>query len=181
MLQYQCRLSEQDYIDFNLFTVHSNPAYKRAILLVRLILPAMFLVLTAFSLAAKREGVLIQTVIYAVVILIWELLVKRLYDFITLRTIKTQLKNSGSLYAPEYTLSFNEDHILESTQQTESRVSYEKLERIAVHMGAVYVYPTSVTAMIIPAAQFPAEADRERLLAFLGQRRGDLQIEREEK
>ena len=181
MLQYQCRISEQDYIDFNLFTLRGNPAYKRAMLLVRLILPAMFLVITAYSLAVKREGVLVQTVIYGIAILIWELTVKRLYDFITLRTIKTQLKNGGSLYAPEYTVIFGEDHILEITPQTESRVSYEKIERIAVHMGSVYIYPTSVTAMILPAAVFAAEADRERLLGFLAQRRGALQKEREEK
>ena len=181
MFSYQCRLSEKDYIDFNLFTLRGNPAYKRSMLLIRLIVPVMFAAVTAINLIDKQEGILFQVVFAGVITLIWELTAKPLYDHITLNTIKTQLKHGGSLYAPEYMLVFHEDHIIESLPQQESRVGYEKIERIAVHIGAVYVYTNSVTAMILPSAVFSTDADREALLGFLTQRRGDLTIEREEK
>ena len=181
MLQYQCRLSESDYIDFNLYTLRFNPAYKRSLLLVRLILPAMFLLFTVFNFFSRREDVVALAIVYAVVTLIWEIAVKPLYVFIMLRNIKTQLKHSNSLYEPEYTLIFNDDHILEITPQQESKISYDKIERIAVNMGAVYIYPNSVTAMLLPAPLFPLDADRERLLSFLQARCRDLTVEAKKK
>ena len=178
MFTYQCRLSEKDYIDFNLFTLRGNPAYKRSMLLIRLVVPVMFAAVTAINLLDKQEGILFKVVFAAVITLIWELIAKPLYDHITLRTIKTQLKHGGSLYTREYTLTFDEDCLTDTAPEQETKLYYGKIERIAVHMGAVYVYPTSVTAMILPAAVFPTEADREALLGFLAQKRGDLTIER---
>lgn len=178
MLQYHCTLTDDEYIDFNLFTLRSNPAYKRALLLCRMMVPAMLFLLLLLNIINKYDGIVIFAVMYGVAALIWVFAVKPLYDFITLRNIKSQLKHSRSLYTPEYTLYFNEDHILDISPQQETKVFYEKIERVCVNRGAVYIYPTSVSAMILPAAVFPADADRDRLLSFLAQRRSDLQIER---
>lgn len=178
MIQYQCALTDDDYIDFNLYTLRKNPAYKRALLLCRFMAPAMLLLLLVVNIINRYDGIGILAAMYGVAAVIWAFAVKPLYDFICVRNIKSQLKRSQSLYTPEYTLYFNEDHILDISPQQETKVFYEKIERVSVHRGSVYIYPTSVSAMILPAAVFSTEEDRERLLSFLTQRRSDLQIER---
>ena len=178
MFQYQCSLTDDDFIVFNLYTLRNNPSYKRSLLLCRLILPAAFLLILLLNLLSHKEGLPIQAGIYVIVSAIWIFAVKPLFDHITVRNLKSQLKRSRSMYTPEYSVSFQEDYLLEISPQQETKVFYDKLERIAVHMGAVYIYPTSLSAFILPSAVFETEADRERLLAFLSERRNDLQIER---
>ena len=181
MKQFACTLTERDYMDFNQYTLSHMAVYKRSLLFLRLLVPLGLLALFIISVVRRPDLALGSGVFYALIAIVWFFAVKPLYKLTMRLTVKSQLKHGDSLYAPEFTLVFNADHMLEITPQEESKISYDKIVRIAENRGAVYIYTTSVSGIPITAPVFSSDDQREELIRFLQSKRSDLKVEADEK
>jgi|GEM_PF-5601607 len=178
MIKYDFHVTQQDYIDFNMYTVKHNPALKRTTLLLRLTLPFMLALLYLLVGIKEPETRLSNGIFYLILSVIWFFTIKPLYNAIMKRTVKRQLKQSSHLYTPEGTLTFDDDDFTEITPQQETKYAYERIEGIAQNGGSVYIYLSSLTAILIPSSVFVNEDDRAKLLNMLRQKRPEITVEK---
>ena len=181
--QFEYRLTEQDYLNFNEFHIFNNSsASKKQILFVRIILPIIlgFVLLsrvpgTDFSYFGDRLGFYIAASIILIFVLIFTLGFKRLMRSSIKKSVK-KLKKDGKLPYPENVLmQFNEDSIACTEDETEFKCKYDILEKVLTDNNFVYIYRGAMQAFIIPFSAFESERQRTDFLEFINSKipRGD--------
>jgi hypothetical protein len=73
------------------------------------------------------------------------------------RNIKSFKKSAKLPYGQNVTIHFDEDSFTETTVETETKVKYSSVEKIAFSNIALYIYVSSVQAFIIPYCVFENE------------------------
>lgn len=169
MYQFQFRLDDGDYLEFNRHHQLNAPASRRGLLIARLMVPAAFAVLLLLALLgdAGPEQIEIQLAIYAPVSIAWFFLAIPLNLLVLKLNLKLLRKHGKLPYGREVTLRFEEDFFIETTEKTEMKTKYSAIERIALGERAIYIYISALQAVILPFAAFEAAEQRDAFLAYL--------------
>ena len=176
MLRYDFHVTEKDYIDFNLHAVKHNVSHKKQLITLRVLLPAMLAVLYLLIGIKNPETRLATGITYLIIAVIWEIVFYPVFTLIVRLNLKSQIKHGSHLYTPDATLIFGENDFSEITPDEELKYTYERIESMAENKGAMYLYLSSLTAIIIPSSAFASSAEREKLIAFLLQKRPELKV-----
>ncbi len=108
--------------------------------------------------------ILVEFILAALFFLIFG---KRYYFFFTGKSIKRMRKSGKMPYPSEGTLTFDDTHITVTTAEGESRLLYSAIEKIGVTKKAIFAYQSALQAIIIPAACFAGEEEKQKFLDFL--------------
>ena len=172
-------VSEQDYLDFNLYAVNHNPQQKKTMLLLRLVLPLLLCFVLVLPVVVNHDyqNIIPRAVVYLMISLIWFFLVKPLFTALMKNNVRSQMKKSRSLYSPQGTLYFADDAIRDVSADVTTEIRYEKIEKIVVQNNCIYLFYSPITAILIPFASFSSDAQRDVIMAFLKETRPDLSVE----
>ena len=170
LYQLNIRLSEDDYLSFNVF--HSLESVQGKKLIRKTCFFFIFAMLFLAALFLFVMGLTTFSVIYAVMLLLFTLLYMVFFKKVLIRNIKTQikrLKKVGKLpFEPVSTLEFYEDKMVEITASKRIEQSYNILERICVVKDRyILLYHSSVGAYILPFAQVKEQINQEEFVDFL--------------
>lgn len=163
-------LTEQDYIDFNVFHATRTPYGKR----LRRGLQGMLVVL--FSIAAIlnfwAEGVTLETVIYALLLvgfgLLMSALMGKFFAFSVKNTVRSLKKSGKMAFSPESRLGFTDEGILEITPEERTEKRWESVERLCILEGKVwYLFTNNIAAFILPVEQLRAQTDLAEFRKYL--------------
>jgi len=126
----------------------------------------IFLIQLIFDVSSGRtEYIVGKAVLFAAYSGVWALILKPLM-LLCVRVNTLLLKKNGKLpFDSQVELKFDEEFIYEKTSLTEIKMSYAKLERIAVGKTGVYLYHTVLSAFVIPNNVFANEAQRYDFLS----------------
>ena len=166
-------LSEEDYIDFNIFHATRTPYGKRLRRGLQGMLMAMFAI--AAILVFLEDGITPVTAIYALLMVGFGLLlsafVEKSFCFSVKNTIRT-LKKSGKLpFSPEARLGFTDEGILEITPEGRLEKRWESMERLCILEGKVwYLFMNNTAAFILPVEQIAAQTDLAEFRRYLESR-----------
>lgn len=171
MFEFDYTITENDYWNFNRYHALHSPAGKMTLLVLSLIIPVLLLMqLVVDVLKGYGEYIIGVAIIYAVFSGIWALLLRPIM-LIGVRLNTMLLKKCGKLpYDSQINLRFDEDFIFKKSPFTEIKMSYAKLERIAVGKKGVYLYHTVMSAFLIPNSVFTNAAQRRDFLQFIHQK-----------
>ena len=171
MFEFDYTITEKDYWDFNQYHTLHSPAGKKTLLVLSFIIPVLLLIqIVVDVLKGYAEYIIGVAVIYAVFSGIWALLLRPMM-LIGVRLNMVLLKKNGKLpYDSQINLRFEENFIYEKAQLTETKMSYEKLEQIAVGKKGVYLYHTVMSAFLIPNSVFTNAAQKHDFLQFIHQK-----------
>jgi len=173
LYQFKYTLSEKDYMEFNKYHLLNAPSNKRGIIVLRLLLPLIFLVYLLFSffLFEEHSSLLIEFIIFAVISVIWFFIVKPLLIFNLKLRIK-MIKKDGKLpYGKDVLVQFDEDSFIETIHEAESKANYKIIEKIAVGKNAAYIYINAMQAVIVPFSVFETNEQKNEFLAFINKKR----------
>lgn len=163
-------LTEEDYIEFNTFHATRTPYGKRLRRGLQGMLVVMFSIAAILSFWA--EGVSAMTVIYALLLVGFGLLISalmgKMFAFSVKNTIRS-LKKSGKLaYSPEARVGFTDEGILEITPDGRTEKRWESIERLCILEGKVwYLYMNNAAAFILPEDQIRAQTDPAEFRRYL--------------
>lgn len=169
MYEYKIKLDEKDYIEFNDYHLSNSVAGKKAVNLIRILVPLLFLCAISIFLIANADGELIITLaITAVVVSILMVFFSKKILIISMSKSIKRLKKDGKLpFNGEVIITFDEDGIHEKTLNSESKINYTLVEKIGQNKQAIYIYMSAVQAYIIPLSCFESDVKKIEFLEFL--------------
>ena len=168
MFEFDYTITEKDYWNFNRYHTLHSPAGKKTLLVLSFIIPVLLLIqIVVDVLKGYAEYIIGVAVIYAVFSGIWALLLRPMMLIGVRLNMVLQKKNGKLPYDSQIILRFDENFIYEKAPLTETKMSYAKLERIAVGKKGVYLYHTVMSAFLIPNSVFTNAAQKHDFLQFI--------------
>ena len=171
-MRYQLHLSmtEEDYLNFSCFYATESKQGKSMLLKRRLLILAIMAV--GVLLLVLLNGLDSFIIPYASWIIIVSVVYMVFFKTIFSRNLRKQIlktKKDGRLpYAPEAEYEFYEDKVVAIAPETRTEFSYSRIERICV-VGEryIYVYNSSVSALVLSVPQIRQQVNETEFLQFL--------------
>ena len=166
-------LTEEDYIEFNIFHVNRSVYGKKHQRVLRIMLAVIFAAAALLNFWA--EGISPVTVAYALLLgflgLMMTVFFGKFSGFLTKLSIGN-LKKSGKLaFSPEARVGFTDEGVLEITPDGRTEKRWESMERLCIREGKVwYLYMNNSAAFLLPEEQLRAQTDLAEFRAFLESR-----------
>ena len=166
-------LTEQDYIDFNVFHMTRSAYGKKHQRLLRILVAVLFTVAALINFWA--EGISSVTVLYALLLGALGLAMTVFHGKFTRIIMKLSLgnlKKSGKMaFSPESRLGFTDEGILEITPEGRTEKRWESMERLCILEGKVwYLFMNNTAAFILPVEQLRAQTDEAEFRKYLESR-----------
>ena len=166
-------LTEEDYIDFNVFHMSCSAYGKKHQRMMRGLVAVIFAVAALVNFWA--EGISPVSVAYAVLLGALGLLVTvfsgKTSGF-TMKMVINNMKKSGKLaFSPESRMEFSDAGIVEITPEGRLEKRWESMERLCIREGKVwYLYMNNTAAFILPVEQISAQTDPAEFRRYLESR-----------
>ena len=171
-MQYQLdiHMTDEDYLQFNLFQSLELPHGKKAIRRARLIL--LGVVAAVLALYVWIAGWTPFSIVYVLTVSLITTIYLADYKKRVARSIRNQIKRlrkTGKLPFDEVSrVEFYEDRIVETAASSRGEKGYDTLERICVLENRyIFLFTSSVSAYILPIPQVKAQIDMQEFLNFL--------------
>lgn len=170
---FNVNLSQNDYLDFNIFVLFRTPAGRKQIMSMRALI---FLMFGAVGIAYFfMSDSLLQTSIFEVLILIalavFQLNLHRFFTFTVKKQIKALKKCGKAPFSENSVLEFFDDFFTEETNDSKSEIKFQGIECVnVVKSTAVYIHINQVQAVIIPMRIFSSQAELEAFVSFLNEK-----------
>ncbi|MDR2167255.1 MAG: YcxB family protein [Clostridiales bacterium] len=173
MYKFEYMLDDGDYLEFNKFHHFSSQAFKRNLLVARYGVPAICAMFIFY--AGMGMGGLVfwaAAVVFGAGGLIWLFGFERLIFNPTLKRQIKNLRKEGKMpYDELQTITFGEENFHKTTPSGEMTLNYDSFDKIAEGEAAVYIYLSTLQAIIMPLRIFESPAQRQEFLNFLGSKR----------
>lgn len=168
--EFQIRLTEADYLSFNVFHLTRSPYGRQTSCRLKGLVAGMFAV--AVAAAFLYGGVNASTVLYAVLMALlggaFLLKYDRFVGRSMARTIKQMTKTGKMPYAPDSQVIFDGDVILEITPEQRTERTWSGVERLCMVDGKVwYLYLNNASGFILPVDQLRAQTDFDEFLRYV--------------
>lgn len=170
---FRFHISEQDYLDFNLFHAMASKSGKKSFLQLRLMSAALFLLAGGWYLlqyGLNLDGVIAVCVFSGCAIASF-FSFKYVHRFILKRHFKS-LKKQGKLpYSQDAAMTFTDTAFTESTDINKSEFTYSAIcDAYIVNDRMLYLYIDTLRAFILPVSAFESKAQLDAFLDFIGQK-----------
>lgn len=176
-MKFTFELTEQDYLEFNMFTMKNYKFYKTQIKLFRIIFTIVpigtgLVHLLLDGAKSSRTDVIVSLFVAMTLlsILFWFVFPK-FFDALTLRNAQKILFKEGKNNSlGEQTILFEKDKIQIVTEYEKSSIQYAAITQIKQSEKAIYLYTAPAMAMILPIRVFADEAEKQECINFINAR-----------
>lgn len=166
-MKFEFELTEQDYIDFNMFYMYDSKYLRRQIKashIICTIIPVLMGIFTLLVTDNKEYTFFILMIVLSIVILIF---FPKLFKRIILKKTKKYLFEKKNTVLGNKILEFDEEGINEKTSHGESVTKYSAIIDIKKSDKAIYLFNTAFSAFIIPVRVFTSVEEKEKFLNFI--------------
>lgn len=150
-MEIKYTLTEEDYINFNLFHLKNSKTAMNALKIQRLLIPILYLIV-GFILAKVSEGPLFLWLsIFLLLGIAWYFFYPKYFYHSVMRRVRKMLKegkNEGLL--GEHLMTVSEEGIHDISSSGETSVKWPSIENFTEDEHNLYFYNTSLSAYIIP-------------------------------
>lgn len=172
-MRFTFDLTEQDYLDFNIFVIQSYQFYKKQKKIFHILFTAIPLATGFVNWIFTREGrldivELVMFLVMALLSVVFYIFFPKVFDALNIRNVKKILFKEGKLnILGERSLTFEEDRLHHVGSGEEAWIGYEKITKIMTSDQAMYLFTAPAMAVILPLRAFSSQEEKERLAEFL--------------
>ena len=168
MFKFSFTLNDDDYFEANKYHFLNSSAGKKAIWLLRLLMPIAFALGILISCREISSfGRIITTIAWIIASVLWVIFAKSIV-LKNLRKNIGKLKKDGKLpYNKETSILFDNESIIANTSESETKSNYQVIERVVENEKAVYIYVNSMQVYMIPLSAFADDEERKCFIAFI--------------
>ena len=164
-------LNTQDYLSYNLFHNMHSPSMRRSMRIQRITGPVLFLLL-AFLLPDSKSQFLIYITLFSIAAVLWAVFYPALIKKRIKRNTLRLLREGTPRFLGPCRVTLNETSLDIATHYSSSAYLYAAIDRVALtRTGAVYVYVSSLSAIIIPQHAFETGEQQHAFLELLNEKR----------
>ena len=168
--KFLIRLTDKEYLDFNIFWMFQAPYGKKNILKYRITLAVLFLAIGFLSVlgGSFSKDAFLGAIPYLIILVIIQLLLKPFFLSVLKGQLKSLKKKGKMGYSSVAEMEFFEDGFVEITPESKSEQKYSAIERISVVSDkALYIHVNNVMAYILPKATFESQEQYDAFLEFI--------------
>jgi len=156
-------LSEQDYIDFNIYHMKTSKTMIRSVMIQRLMGPVVFTIFAYLAYRISNISLLYWSVIFLIASILWFLyypksLEKKLKKHIY--KLLSEDENRGLLGNQK--LEMYDEELTVTNETGSSKVNYSVFNRIDYTEKHIFAFNSSVSAYIIPLTAFENETKMKK-------------------
>ena len=167
---FDIRLTDEDYLNYNIFWMLRSPYGKKEIVKFRLLFTAVLGILCFLFLLSggfSKES-LLGVVPYLIAFLLVQALTNAIFTWSLKRQIKSLKKKGKMGYSPTSEMVFFEDSFTETTPDKRIEEKYTSIERISILSDKViYIHVNNVMSYIVPMSCFSSREEGDAFLGFL--------------
>lgn len=168
--RFDIRLTEEDYLNFNIFHLYNDPSSKKNLLIIRICLNVILFSALIFQFFVSRDiaAIIVTAVLLVIPVVLLNVFYNKYWEFITKKQIKS-MKKSGKLpFPPESVLEFYDDYGVEITPYARTEHKHSAIEKIYLSDHRyIYMYINSSQAYIIPLSAFSSEEHFNSFMNFI--------------
>ena len=163
-------LTEEDYIEFNIFHMNRSVYGKRHQRVLRIMIAVIFAAAALINFCAN--GISPVTVAYALLLggfgLCMTVFDGKFNRFFVKLSIGNLKKSGKMAFSPEARMGFTDEGVLEITPDGRTEKRWESIERLCIREGKVwYLYMNNIAAFILPVEQLRAQTDLAEFRKYL--------------
>ncbi len=150
-MEIRYSLTEEDYLNFNMFHIKNSKTAKRALNMQRFLTPILFIVASFVLSKVGNISFLGLFIAFFMVSILWIIFYPRYFYSYVIRNTKKMIKegkNDGLL--GEHCMIFSEEGIVDSTTTSETKVTWSGIKNIKEDTHNNDLYNSSVSAYILP-------------------------------
>lgn len=157
-MKFRINLTEEDYIDYNIFAGMNNPNGKKALMTGRLYMPIFLLVALIVIWILKKDAmfVLFEGIFFVIVSIIWVAVYPKVYKGMIRKNILKLKKNGKLPFFESEDFELTDEEIIGTTETEIRRCRYENLNKIDVTADCIYVWIDAARAWIFPTRELGA-------------------------
>ena len=168
--RFNIRLTEEDYLNFNIFHLYNDPSSKKNLLIIRICLNVILFSALIFQIFVSRDiaAIIVTAVLLVIPVVLLNVFYNKYWEFMTKKQIRSMKKNGKLPFSPESLLEFYDNYSVEITPYTKTEHNYSSFERIYLSEHRyIYIYISSVQAYIIPLSAFSSEEHFNGFMNFI--------------
>ena len=163
----------QDVIDFNLFHMAHSPSIKRQLLLMQ-VLTGLLVIPLPFGIVylvyhSMNAVIVVFSILAGVLVFV---LYPQVARKSTINRIKKMLSegNNNALLGRQV-VSLSPEGIFVKNQTAESKINWSTVDKVTENDKHVYLYTSSINALVIPKNDFQSEKEKQEFLAYVNKHR----------
>ena len=144
-------LTEEDFLNFNMFHIKNSKTAIRALNMQRFITPIIFLILSYVISKVGNISFLELFITFLIVSILWIIFYPKYFYHHIIRHVKKMIKegkNDGLI--GQHSLNMTEEGIVDSTSFDENKVTWSGIKAFKEDKKYFYLYNSSVSAYILP-------------------------------
>lgn len=164
------KLSNDDYLDFNLFVNFCTPYGKKQFLKSRLLLTAIPLWVWVLGvLLSHFENIdFIALVVDILLSVIVFFTTKPFMRFVTKMNCKKMMNKTKVPFTPEATMEFYNDYFVEESAESRTEVKYTAITQVyLVNSKMIYMFNSAVGGYLIPVSAFATAEEYNGFMNFI--------------
>lgn len=173
-MQLDVTLTEEDYIQFNLYHQKHLPTYKKSQnyykISIVVILAAVLFALTIGG--AKPSFIRWMAVYFIIISIIWILNASRYIEWRFVKYIRKLCSEGRAEYSKRAKLTFTDNSIVEESEGMNQEIEYSKISRLADNGACRYLYYSESRAFIVPDNSFDSDEAKLQLIKLLETKTG---------
>ena len=153
MFTFYFQLTENDYIEYNLYHRYSIPAYREQVIMSKyIILIFLFSFGIAWGLLWKDAT---YYILFGIASILWLALYRQSFVVNPIQKNIKLMKRVGKVpFDHDITMTFTEEKIESESHDAHMRASYSSIEKIVTGKNALYLYKSAIEAYIVPFRAF---------------------------
>ncbi len=170
----QVNISEEDYLNFNVFWLLRSPYgknQKNKAYLIYALAGLTLMLLVFVSIFNLYQSLLHAAVSSGIIFIIYMILILRYpksYRNTLKRSFKNMKKTGKMAYPPNSVLEFYDDYYVEIEPDTTTKQNYTVFERISfIPDQALYIHTGNARAILLPVSCFASEEERNSFMQFI--------------
>jgi hypothetical protein len=144
-------LTEEDYINFNLYHLKNSKTGKKALNMQRFLSPVIFMVAAYVISTFGGMPLLSSFIIFFITSVLWVIFYPKYFYSLITRNVKKMIKegkNDGLL--GDHSLIMTDEGIVDTSSNRETKVTWSGIESFKEDNDNLYLYISSVSAYILP-------------------------------
>lgn len=172
MKKWTFDLSEEDYVEFNLYHADNSPKFKKNLLIQRFLVSAIFLLVPVLMRVLFGRPFKTTLPMFGIVWLIWVIFFNKGFK----HTLKSRIvkniraaEENGQTITGEYMLQETSDGLILKNKSGEVKIKWKAIGILGEDEERFYLYISNEMAYIVPKKAFADEAELEEFKAKVEQ------------
>ena len=166
MISY--KLTEQDFIDFNVYHMNNSKTMKKTVLMQRLFGPLSFIIGIFVAYKITDIPLWYWSICFAIAAVLWFALYPKMLERRIRKQVKKMLsEGQNKILLSDTTLTVNEEGIKCTTEYNETNTKFSAINKVEITNKHIFVYNNAVSAIIIPLSAFETQNEVDKFHGFL--------------